>query len=132
MCSLFGGVLGGLKNTKVIGWTTVVGAIVNAVINFSLIQSIGLYAASVSTLVSYLIIYIFRFSAVKKIVQIRISKKYLLQCGAMLLLVAGGYFYRKMIINSVVLIVLIVWGVYQNKSILIPLLSSIKSKVIHE
>lgn len=132
MCSLFGGVLGGLKNTKVIGWTTVVGAIVNAVINFSLIQSIGLYAASVSTLVSYLIIYIFRFSAVKKIVQIRISKKYLLQCGAMLLLVAGGYFYRKMIINSVVLIVLIVWGIYQNKSILIPLLSSIKSKVIHE
>lgn len=132
MCSLFGGVLGGLKNTKVIGWTTVVGAIVNAVINFSLIQSIGLYAASVSTLVSYLIIYIFRFSAVKKIVQIRISKKYLLQCGAMLLLVAGGYFYRKVIINSVVLIVLIVWGVYQNKSILIPLLSSIKSKVIHE
>lgn len=98
MCSLFGGVLGGLKNTKVIGWTTVVGAIVNAVINFSLIQNIGLYAASVSTLVSYLIIYIFRFSAVKKIVQIRISKKYLLQCGAMLLLVAGGYFYRKMII----------------------------------
>ena len=132
MCSLFGGVLGGLKNTKVIGWTTVVGAIVNAVINFSLIQSIGLYAASVSTLVSYLIIYIFRFSAVKKIVQIRISKKYLLQCGAMLLLVAGGYFYRKVIINSVVLIVLIVWGVYQNKSILIPILSSIKSKVIHE
>lgn len=132
MCSLFGGVLGGLKNTKVIGWTTVVGAIVNAVINFSLIQNIGLYAASVSTLISYLIIYIFRFSAVKKIVQIRISKKYLLQCGAMLLLVAGGYFYRKVIINSVVLIVLIVWGVYQNKSILIPLLSSIKSKVIHE
>ena len=84
MCSLFGGVLGGLKNTKVIGWTTVVGAIVNAVINFSLIQSIGLYAASVSTLVSYLIIYIFRFSAVKKIVQIRISKKYLLQCGAII------------------------------------------------
>lgn len=132
MCSLFGGVLGGLKNTKVIGWTTVVGASVNAVINFSLIQNIGLYAASVSTLISYLIIYIFRFSAVKKIVQIRISKKYLLQCGAMLLLVAGGYFYRKVIINSVVLIVLIVWGVYQNKSILIPLLSSIKSKVIHE
>ena len=78
------------------------------------------------------IFFFFPFSAVKKIVQIRISKKYLLQCGAMLLLVAGGYFYRKMIINSVVLIVLIVWGVYQNKSILIPLLSSIKSKVIHE
>ena len=132
MCSLLGGVLGGLKNTKVIGWTTVVGAIVNALINFVFIQLMGLYAASISTLVSYLFIYIFRLIAVKKIVPIKISKKYLLQCVVMLLLVAGGYFYRRMIINCVILVVLIIWGISQNKDILFPLLNSIKSKVMHK
>ena len=130
MCSLLGGVLGGLKDTKVIGWTTVVGAIVNALINFALIQSIGLYAASISTLASYLIIYIFRMNAVKKVVSMKISTRYLGQCAAMLLLVAVGYFRRSMLVNVVILAVLVVWGVYQNRTILVPLLSSLKMKVI--
>ena len=129
MCSLLGGVLGGLKDTKVIGWTTVVGAIANALINFALIQSIGLYAASISTLVSYLIIYIFRLKAVKKVVYIKVSGEYLVQCLAMLLIVSGGYFYRKSIINVVILIALTVWGIFQNRNILFPLINSIKNKL---
>ena len=130
MCSLLGGVLGGLKDTKVIGWTTVVGAIVNALINFALIQSIGLYAASISTLASYLIIYIFRLKAVKKVVHIKISGEYLVQCLVILLIVSGGYFYGKTIINVVILIVLIVWGTFQNRNILFPLINSIKNKLV--
>lgn len=129
MCSLLGGVLSGLKDTKVIGWTTVVGAIANALINFALIQSIGLYAASISTLVSYLIIYIFRLKAVKKVVYIKVSGEYLVQCLAMLLIVFWGYFYRKSIINVVILIALTVWGIFQNRNILFPLINSIKNKL---
>ncbi len=132
MCSLLGGVLGGLKNTKVIGWTTVVGALVNALINFAFIQRIGLYAASISTIASYLIIYIFRLGAVKKVVPIKISGKYILQCSAMLLVVGAGYFHRNLTINIAILSVLIVWGIFQNKNILFPLLNSIKSKLMHE
>ena len=112
-----------------IGWTTVVGAIANALINFALIQSIGLYAASISTLVSYLIIYIFRLKAVKKVVYIKVSGEYLVQCLAMLLIVSGGYFYRKSIINVVILIALTVWGIFQNRNILFPLINSIKNKL---
>lgn len=130
MCSLLGGVLGGLKDTKVIGWTTVVGAIANAIINFVLIQSIGLYAASISTLLSYLIIYIFRLKAVKKVVHITISLKYLLQCLVMLFIVSGGYFYRKMNFNITILIILTVWGVLQNRKILFPFMNSIKNKLV--
>lgn len=132
MCSLLGGVLGGLKNTKVIGWTTIAGAIANALVNFAFIRIIGLYAASISTLISYLIIYFFRVIAIKRVIPIKISKKYLLQYIAMLLLVTGGYLYGKIVVNSVILFVLIVWGIFQNKNILISLLKLIKSKVTYK
>lgn len=132
MCSLLGGILGGLKNTKVIGWTTVVGAIANALINFTFIRKIGLYAASLSTLASYMLIYFFRFAAVKKEVPIRISGKYLLQCFMMLILAAAGYFYRVTAVNIVILFVLTAWGTVQNKDVLLPLLKSIRIKAKHE
>lgn len=132
MCSLLGGILGGLKNTKVIGWTTIAGATVNALINFIFIQIIGLYAASISTLISYLIIYYFRFISVKRIVSLKISKLYLTQCLAMLLLIATGYYYRNIAINILILFALIVWGTYQNRKLLTALLNSLKIKVIYK
>lgn len=130
MCSLLGGVLGGLKDTKMIGWTTVVGAISNALINFAFIEKIGLYAASMSTLVSYLIIFIIRFKAVKKVVFIKISNEYILQCVIMLLIIFGGYFYRNDIINVLILIILTVWGFIQNKNILFPFINLIMDKLL--
>lgn len=130
MCSLLGGVLGGLKDTKMIGWTTVVGAISNALINFTFIEKIGLYAASMSTLVSYLIIFIIRFKAVKKVVFIKISNEYILQCVIMLLIIFGGYFYRNDIINVLILIILTVWGFIQNKNILFPFINLIMDKLL--
>ena len=69
-------------------------------------------------------------NAVKKVVSMKISTRYLGQCAAMLLLVAVGYFRRSMLVNVVILAVLVVWGVYQNRTILVPLLSSLKMKVI--
>lgn len=128
MCSLYGGVLSGLKNTRVIGWTTVVGAIINAIINFIFINSIGLYAASISTLISYIVIYIFRLINVRKEITIKIQKMYLVQCLAMLILVAVGYFSKIILLNIIILCVLIIWGTYHNKNILLPLWFKVKNK----
>ena len=60
MCALYGSVFSAFKESKIIGTTTVLGAVANIVINFSLIKSIGLYAASISNLVSYAIVLIVR------------------------------------------------------------------------
>ena len=60
---------------------------------------------------------------------IKVSGEYLVQCLAMLLIVSGGYFYRKSIINVVILIALTVWGIFQNRNILFPLINSIKNKL---
>lgn len=56
-----------LKRTKELMWTTVVSAIVNVVINLTLINTVGLYAASISTFVAYFLLALFRYIRVRKI-----------------------------------------------------------------
>lgn len=121
MCSLLGGILGGLKNTKVIGSTTVLGAIVNFLINFFMIKVIGLYAASLSTLISYITIYFSRMKAVKKSVDIHFSMRYSLQLIIMLGLVTFGYFQRVLLLNISILFILTVWGIIQNRAVFFPI-----------
>lgn len=131
LCSLLGGILGGLKNTYVIGWTTVIGAVINAIINIIFIKIIGLYAASISTLISYITIYLFRHFSVRKTVPYKISRSYLISYFLMLVLVSYGYFERKFFVNMIILFILLTWGFFQNKKILYSLINSIKYRVMH-
>ncbi len=56
----FGGIQIALKRTRQGGATTIVGAIVNIIIHFALIDQIGLYAACISTVCANLIILVLR------------------------------------------------------------------------
>ncbi|MBC6679572.1 lipopolysaccharide biosynthesis protein [Zhenpiania hominis] len=56
----FGGVQIALKKTSENGVTTVIGAIINLIINIALIHFIGLYAAAISTLVANIITAVLR------------------------------------------------------------------------
>lgn len=56
----YGGIFTAFKNTKIMGTTTIVAAIINTIVNISLIWRFGLYAAAISTLVSNYIIYLYR------------------------------------------------------------------------
>lgn len=128
LCSLLGGILGGQKNSKAIGWTTIVGAVVNIVINIALINRIGLYAASISTLISYIVIYVCRKKEVEKGIKIQFSKRYSYQLLIMLMIVSMGYFMRILWINIIILLILIVWGYINNKKIVNTFLESIIMK----
>lgn len=60
LCSLEGGILAAFKDSKATGKTTVFGAIVNIITNLMMVNYWGLFAASVSTLISYMAIYFYR------------------------------------------------------------------------
>lgn len=75
MASFLGGIYVATKNTKSIGITTMVSAAINLLVNISLIKFIGIYAGSISTLISYFILAIYRMKNVKKMVQVRYKKK---------------------------------------------------------
>lgn len=64
--SFFGGIYIAHKKTKSVGATTIIAAMVNLSIDFALVQFIGIYAASVSTLVSYMFLAFYRMKNVLK------------------------------------------------------------------
>lgn len=63
----------GSKNTNIILKTTFIGAIVNFFINIIFIEKIGLYAACISTVLCYIIMWIYRVKSAKDF-KIRIKK----------------------------------------------------------
>lgn len=64
--SFFGGIYVAHMKTMNVGITTIVGALINIVVDLLLVNYIGIYAASISTVVSYVIVVIYRMFDVRK------------------------------------------------------------------
>jgi len=71
MCAYLGGIYVAYKDIKSVGITTMAAAACNLVVDIALIRWIGLFAASGSTFVSYLFLFIFRILNVRKLVSIK-------------------------------------------------------------
>ena len=75
IAAYLGGVYVAYKKTTSVGITTALAAVCNLVFDIATIQWIGLYAASGSTLISYLFLCIYRMIDLKKFVDIRYNLK---------------------------------------------------------
>lgn len=129
MCSMYGGIFAAFKSSKVLGRTTIIGAMINLIINIALINSIGLYAASISTLISYVAIFVVRKFYADKLVKVHWSKSFSVQVIVTFAIVTAGYFSRKYLINIAILIALIIWGVINNKEIAVGIINMAKEKL---
>lgn len=125
MCALYGGIFGAFKQSEIISSTTVYGALINIVINFLFISFFGLYAASVSTLLSYLVVLVIRTLKIKKNVSLKIPKSYFARGAVALAVVTFGYFSRNDILNVIILLCLFVWSFIENKKILLAIVHTI-------
>lgn len=83
-----GGIYVAYKKTTSVGITTIVAAVCNLIINLLCIKKIGLYAASGSTLISYIFLCIYRMIDVKKIVNINYEIKHLISVFIVLIAVS--------------------------------------------
>lgn len=61
------------KKTKIISWTTMVGATVNTVFNFALIPIIGAMGAAISTLLGYVVVFTIRLYCLREIVKMKVN-----------------------------------------------------------
>ena len=66
LSSFLGGIYVAHKRTKNVGITTMIAAVCNLIIDLALVNRIGIYAASVSTLVSYALLAAYRMKDVKR------------------------------------------------------------------
>ena len=74
MSNFYGGIFTAYKNTKIMGSTTVVAAIMNVVLNLVFIPRFGIWAATLSTLISNVIVFAYRRYRLKE--YIRLNEKF--------------------------------------------------------
>lgn len=124
LVNFYSGIYIALKRTKQVGYSSVAGAILNALINIFLIKEIGLYAASISTALSFLIIALYRAYDLGKVIKIKYSLKDIL-LGLVCFITASGFlFVNKFPMLLACWIIAICYNIKKN----IPLLKKIVRK----
>lgn len=126
MISLIGGIYISLKKTKEIAITTIMSALINLIVNISLIKLIGLYAAAISTLVAYLSMALYRYYKIKKLINLKIDFKRILVFILVFMISSISYYYNNMVINYLILLAVVVYCFAVNKDIIVPFFRKIK------
>lgn len=92
IAQFYGGIYVGKKMSGSLGFSSAMAAVINLAVNLACIRFLGIFAASVSTLVAYFVLAVYRFFSVKKICKITYVPKELLTCLFLLgLSVAAAY-----------------------------------------
>ena len=98
------------KNTKMLSYTTIIGAVINVILNFFLIPQWGALGAVITTLISYFIVWVIRLIHSRKIMKLDYNYWY---DGVSMILLAGEisvfYFFEENAfpISAVIVILLI-------------------------
>ena len=115
LVSFLGSVYVAKKLTKEIAKTSIIAAIINIVVNRALINQIGLYAASISTVIAYFAMFIYRWIDVKKYVSIKTNKALIAVLSVSFLVAIITYYLKMKIISIVALLAVIIIAIYINK-----------------
>lgn len=104
------------KNTKAIASTSIVSAVINIIVHLGLIKFIGLYAAAISTFVSFFIMSIYRLYDVnKKYLRIYIEKRFIIISTVSIIITLISYYINNFYLNIFVIIYAILLSYLLNK-----------------
>lgn len=113
--AMVGSIYIAFEKTKKISMTTFISGIVNLVIHLCLIKYLGLFAATISTLVSFVWLFVFRYVSVKSFFNLSVQWKNMK--FLYLLLLAGIVFYYRgnIISRGITGFVMVLYGTYLLK-----------------
>ena len=106
------------KLPKQVAGTAILGAIINILINVVFIRSIGLYAAAISTMISYFVMLLYRHIDLKKYITIKIEKGLVLKTVLIFAFAIFFYYYNHLIGNIFSLVVVCIYAFLLNRSLL--------------
>lgn len=121
------------KDTKTIANTSIFAAVCNIVTHLCLIKYIGLYAAAISTIVSFVVMTIYRlYNLNKKYFRIVIPKSTVVSALLIIIGLLTSYYIHNIYINIISLIIVIIYCWIINKKsfefILDMLMNKVKNK----
>ena len=137
LSSFYGGIFSAYKDTKIMGTTTIVAAVINLVIDLLLVNTLKIYAACFSTLIANLIVYFYRKKKLKKYLKLKELKWQ----GPMLFLalICLAYYAKYIpgvgnntvllwIINVISLLIAVLYSLLNNWKFIKGIVNTIKGK----
>lgn len=104
------------KITKEIAKTSIFAAIINIGINLALIKHIGLYAASISTLIAYFSMFVYRYIDSKKYIKLKINKKIIFSMIIMFTISIIIYYSNNKFAQAICALVVAIYALFINKT----------------
>lgn len=118
------------KLSKQVASTAILGAIINIVINVLFIKKIGLYAAALSTAISYFVMMIYRHIDLKKYIHITLEKGLALKTIILFTFAITLYYQNKLYLNILNLMVVSIYAVLINKKFLLSSYHVVIDKIL--
>ena len=119
------------KMSKQVASTTIMGAIINILINVIFIRYIGLYAACISTTISYFVMAIYRHIDLKKYMNLKYEKSFFIKSTLIFIFAIFFYYYNNLYTNIFSLIVVCIYAFITNLDFLKSSFNTVKGKIKH-
>ena len=129
MSSYLGGIYVAYKKTKSVGLTTFLAAISNIVIDLLLILKINIFAASISTMVSYIFLFVFRIIDIRKIVKLEYNAIHMICVIAIFVMECALNYQQNMVWDVLNLILASLVFVILNLDLLKKVWLYVKNKI---
>ncbi len=123
---LIGGVFIALKLPKEIATTTILGGIINILINIFFMKKYGLIIASLSTLISYIYIALARYLKISKYVKIKLNYFNFFIITIMYIIIVAFYYSQSIIFSIVCEFMILIIFILMNHKFLIQYLKKYK------
>lgn len=127
---VYSGIYIAKKLTKQVAATSIMAAVLNIAINLIFIKFIGLYAAAISTMLSYLIMAMYRHYDLKKYINIKYEKGLIIRNIIVFTIAIIIYYINNFYINIVGLLIAVIYVIIFNKDVIKYLLNFIQQKYI--
>ena len=115
LVGIFGAVYVAKKKTKNIAKSSIYAAVINLVINLVCISKCGLYAASISTVIAYAFLAIYRIIDTKKYIKICIKKTCYTSFLIMYIFVFAIYAINRTALNIVAFLIVCIYAIIINR-----------------
>lgn len=129
MSSFFGGIYIAHKKSTNVGISTMAAALINLLIDFALVNVIGIWAGSISTLVAYMLLYYYRMFNCQHFQRVHVNfKKQLIQIVILIVLLINC-FMRSFILNIVNAVLSVLLFSYYNQDLVKGFMRIVKKRI---
>lgn len=139
MSNFYGGIFTAFKETKIMGITTFIAAAINLIIDLLLVNSIGIYAACISTIVADLVVYLYRKYKLRSYIKLKEINLF----GPILIMTLVCFaYYTKFIpgfgekgywvLNAITCLIAILYSIAINYNFIKKIINRIKDRFTHK